>query len=174
MTFLAFGNGSPDLFSTLSAMRSGSGSLAIGELIGAASFIVSVVVGSMCIVKSFEVNKAHFVRDVGFFTAAVVVLIVVLFDGLLHLWEALLLVILYLCYVAVVVVGSIWQKRRGRKIISSNVAPSVHEREPVPEIFVDDEPYRDSRMFDTVIINRVSRLPTCYLSRRSTETNTKA
>ncbi|KAG9082022.1 hypothetical protein FRC07_014351, partial [Ceratobasidium sp. 392] len=47
VTFLAFGNGSPDLFSTFSAMRAGSGSLAIGELLGAASFIVSVVAGSM-------------------------------------------------------------------------------------------------------------------------------
>ncbi|GJN87171.1 hypothetical protein Rhopal_000116-T1 [Rhodotorula paludigena] len=43
VTFLAFSNGSPDVFSTFAALRSGSGSLAIGELIGAASFIVSVV-----------------------------------------------------------------------------------------------------------------------------------
>ncbi|KAG5647394.1 hypothetical protein DXG03_000464 [Asterophora parasitica] len=41
VTFLAFGNGSPDMFSTFSAMRANSGSLAIGELLGAASFIVS-------------------------------------------------------------------------------------------------------------------------------------
>lgn len=43
MTFLAFSNGSPDVFSTFSALKSNAGSLAIGELIGAASFIVSVV-----------------------------------------------------------------------------------------------------------------------------------
>ena len=46
VTFLAFGNGSPDLFSTFSAFKANSGSLAVGELIGAASFIVSVVVDS--------------------------------------------------------------------------------------------------------------------------------
>lgn len=45
VTFLALGNGSPDLFSTFSAMHSNLGSLALGELIGAASFIVSVVAG---------------------------------------------------------------------------------------------------------------------------------
>jgi sodium/potassium/calcium exchanger 6 len=67
VTFLAFGNGSPDVFSTFrytniglfhcfmdakklmisfsSAMQSNLGSLALGELIGAASFIVSVVAG---------------------------------------------------------------------------------------------------------------------------------
>ncbi|CAG8791459.1 30900_t:CDS:2, partial [Gigaspora margarita] len=43
VTFLAFGNGSPDLFSTFSAMTHESGPLAIGELIGAANFITSVV-----------------------------------------------------------------------------------------------------------------------------------
>lgn len=43
VTFLAFSNGSPDVFSTFSALRSNSGSLAIGELLGAASFITSVV-----------------------------------------------------------------------------------------------------------------------------------
>ncbi|KAI8455005.1 Pre-ATP-grasp domain-containing protein [Phakopsora pachyrhizi] len=42
VTFLGFGNGAPDVFSTFVAMRSGTGSLAIGELIGAASFIVLI------------------------------------------------------------------------------------------------------------------------------------
>ena len=41
VTFLAFGNGSPDVFSTFSALKGGTFSLAIGELIGAASFSVS-------------------------------------------------------------------------------------------------------------------------------------
>ncbi|KAJ6531749.1 hypothetical protein B0H19DRAFT_1188370 [Mycena capillaripes] len=46
VTFLAFGNGSPDVFSTFSAMRAESGSLAIGELLGAASFkLVQLVPG---------------------------------------------------------------------------------------------------------------------------------
>lgn len=38
VTFLAFGNGSPDVFSTFAAMKGGTFGLAIGELIGAASF----------------------------------------------------------------------------------------------------------------------------------------
>lgn len=41
VTFLAFGNGSPDVFSTFSAMNQGTFSLAIGELIGAATFSTS-------------------------------------------------------------------------------------------------------------------------------------
>lgn len=56
VTFLAFGNGSPDVFSTFSAMKANSGSLAIGELIGAATFIVSCVVGAMVIIRPFRVH----------------------------------------------------------------------------------------------------------------------
>lgn len=48
VTFLAFGNGSPDVFSTFSAMNQGTFSLAIGELIGAATFSESMSVFTWC------------------------------------------------------------------------------------------------------------------------------
>ncbi|RAL63490.1 hypothetical protein DID88_003910 [Monilinia fructigena] len=69
VTFLAFGNGSPDVFSTFAAMGSHSGSLAVGELIGAAGFITAVVAGSMALVREFKVGKKTFVRDIGFFNS---------------------------------------------------------------------------------------------------------
>ncbi|KAF8754385.1 hypothetical protein RHS01_06183 [Rhizoctonia solani] len=115
VTFLAFGNGSPDLFSTFSAMRAGSGSLAIGELLGAASFIVSVVAGSMPLVRPFRVNPGSFMRDVGFFTLSVACTLVILIDGEIHAWEALAMVGLYLVYVCVVVGGS-WVENRRRRL----------------------------------------------------------
>ncbi|CAE6516023.1 unnamed protein product [Rhizoctonia solani] len=114
VTFLAFGNGSPDLFSTFSAMRADSGSLAIGELLGAASFIVSVVAGSMPLVRPFRVNPGSFVRDVGFFTLSVACILGILIDGEIHAWEALAMVGLYLVYVCVVVGGSWLDSRRER------------------------------------------------------------
>ncbi|TFK40316.1 Sodium/calcium exchanger protein-domain-containing protein [Crucibulum laeve] len=138
VTFLAFGNGSPDVFSTFSAMRANSGSLAIGELLGAASFIVSCVVGSMCIIKPFKVHRGPFLRDVGFFTAAVGLVLVILWDGLIHPWEAGVLVGLYLFYVLVVVVGSWWDRRRQRKLYNEELERSEYHNDPT--VF---EPYRD-------------------------------
>ncbi|KAF8322694.1 hypothetical protein DL93DRAFT_2071621 [Clavulina sp. PMI_390] len=143
VTFLAFGNGSPDLFSTLSAMRAGSGSLAIGELIGAASFIVSVVAGSMCVIQSFHVNPVPFLRDVGFFAVSMGMLFWILFDGLIEAWEAALLAGLYICYVIVVVLSTWWDKRRERKERSLHEARRAFERDDIPSIFV--EPYQDER-----------------------------
>lgn len=115
VTFLAFGNASPDVFSTFSAMRADSGSLAIGELLGAASFIVSVVAGSMCIIKPFKVERTPFLRDVGFFTFSVIILLVILHDGRIGAGECAFLVVMYVCYAAVVVVGSWWERRRDRR-----------------------------------------------------------
>ncbi|ORX47006.1 hypothetical protein DM01DRAFT_1327357 [Hesseltinella vesiculosa] len=112
VTFLALGNGSPDLFSTFSAMQANLGSLALGELIGAASFIVSVVAGTMCAIKPFRAKKHSFWRDVSFFVLSVVTVLIIVHDGRIHLYEAILLVALYVIYVVFVVGGNYVMKRR--------------------------------------------------------------
>jgi sodium/potassium/calcium exchanger 6 len=142
VTFLAFGNGSPDLFSTFSAMRANSGSLAIGELLGAASFIVSCVVGSMCIIKPFKVHRGPFLRDVGFFTVAVTLLLVILLDGQIRPWEAGLMIALYLIYVGVVVFGTWWERRRERKRRMLDLIRSEYQDDERPPSDFD-EPYMD-------------------------------
>lgn len=155
VTFLAFGNGSPDVFSTFSAMKANSGSLAIGELLGAASFIVSVVVGSMCLVKPFKVEKGPFLRDVGFFMCAVLVLLAILWDGKIKGWEAGMLVTLYTFYVLVVVTGSWWERRTERRrvkerLLRAEYAPDEPGEETPTSLlrpYLDEpiEPYLDER-----------------------------
>jgi len=52
VTFAAFGNGAPDIFSSLAAFsNSESGGLAFGELLGAAMFILTVVMGVVAIIS---------------------------------------------------------------------------------------------------------------------------
>lgn len=126
VTFLAFGNGSPDVFSTFGAMRTGSGSLAIGELIGAASFIVSVISGSMMLIAPFRVKRYPFLRDVGFFTVAVSMTMAFLLDGKLRFGECLSLIALYLTYAATIIVGSWWQERRRRQKLQLASIRSEH------------------------------------------------
>jgi len=143
VTFLAFGNGSPDVFSTFSAMRANSGGLAVGELLGAATFIISCVVGSMCIIKPFKVNRGPFLRDVGFFTLAVAFLLVILSDHHIHAWEAGSMIVLYVIYVVVVIVSSWWSRRQEKKrrietLIRSEYAAADASQAPF-------EPYRDER-----------------------------
>ena len=115
VTFLAFGNGSPDVFSTYAAMSTHSGSLAIGELIGAAGFITAVVAGSMALVRPFRVARKSFVRDIGFFIIAASFSLVFLYDGKLTLWECAAMVGFYVFYVVFVVVWHWFRVRKKRK-----------------------------------------------------------
>ncbi|KAJ5577856.1 Sodium/calcium exchanger membrane region [Penicillium hispanicum] len=145
VTFLAFGNGSPDVFSTFAAMRSNSGSLAIGELIGAASFITSVVAGSMAMVRPFKVARRSFVRDVGYFAIAVGFSMFLLADGRLHVWESAAMVGLYVFYVVMVVTWH-WYLVRRRQRHERDVAARTHFHIPdnqeldVEQSIDDDDP----------------------------------
>lgn len=143
VTFLAFGNGSPDVFSTFAAMSTNSGSLAVGELFGAAGFITAVVSGSMALIRPFHVARKSFVRDVGFFIVAAAFSIVFLYDGKLHFWECISMVIFYVFYVAFVVVWHWWLGRRRRRREKEAAARGhfiPHGDELETE---EEEPYRD-------------------------------
>jgi len=144
VTLLAFGNGSPDVFATFSALRSNAGGLAIGELLGAASFIVSCIVGSMCIIKPFRVNRGPFLRDATFFTVSITTLLFILYDGWIHAWEAALLVLLYLAYVVIVILGSWWERKREKRRLLEARIRGEYDDEGV-EPYRDYEPYQDDR-----------------------------
>lgn len=117
VTFLAFGNGSPDVFSTFAAMSSNSASMAMGELIGAACFITGVVAGSMALVREFRVDKRTYARDICFFIVAVAFTMVFLADGQLRFWECWLMIGYYIVYVITVVCWHWYttSKRRRRR-----------------------------------------------------------
>jgi sodium/potassium/calcium exchanger 6 len=174
VTFLAFGNGSPDVFSTFAAMRSNSGSLAIGELIGAASFITSVVAGSMALVRPFKVARRSFVRDVGYFVIAVSFSMFLLADGRLHVWESAAMVALYAFYVFMVVTWH-WYLVRRRRRFERDLAARTHFHIPdnqeleVEHNIEDDDPgvASESRspllgasMDDFDMLERAEALPT--------------
>ncbi|OQO07405.1 hypothetical protein B0A48_07102 [Cryoendolithus antarcticus] len=141
VTLLAFGNGSPDVFSTFSAMSTNSGSLAVGELMGAAGFITAVVAGSMALIKPFHVARKSFVRDVGFFIVAAAFSLVFLWDGRLHLWECITMVGYYCFYVAFVVAWHWWIGRR-RKRRETMAAARGHFVTPGDGL-EEDEQYHD-------------------------------
>lgn len=139
VTFLAFGNGSPDVFSTFAAMSSNSGSMAVGELVGAAGFITSVVAGSMALVREFKVSKKTFVRDICFFIVAISFTIGFLSDGHIHLWECCVMIGFYVFYVIFVVGWHAYVKRRKAKKDREADSRSHFYAGATDEI----EPYRD-------------------------------
>jgi len=133
VTLLALGNGSPDLFSTFAAMRVGSGSLAIGELIGAAFFITSAVSGLMAIINPFKVSRKPFLRDIVFFTGAVALSVVLLTHGKLTLWATSGMIGYYVVYVAVVVFFTYYWRRQKLKKALKGGQHSDEESNPTEE-----------------------------------------
>ncbi|KAM5351685.1 hypothetical protein ACJ41O_004408 [Fusarium nematophilum] len=144
VTFLAFGNGSPDVFSTFAAMGSNSASMAVGELIGAASFITGVVAGSMALVREFRVDRKTYTRDICFFILAVVFTTIFLADGHLHLWECWLMIGYYAIYVVTVVTWHWYSTRRKQRLRREGEARS-HVYGPLGHSGDElaGEPYRD-------------------------------
>lgn len=87
-------------------MNSGSGSLAIGELIGAAFFIVSVVSGCMGIIRPFQSKRITFMRDASFLTGAIMILTWIVYHQRICWYHGIILIGYYITYVIVVVMGA--------------------------------------------------------------------
>ncbi|KIV81265.1 hypothetical protein PV11_03462 [Exophiala sideris] len=125
VTLLALGNGAPDIFSTMASMSRSSHALALGELIGAAAFITSVVAGAMAFIRPFKVVKVSLARDVIFLFATSSFLIYVMTDGHLRLWHCMAMLIFYLFYVSVVL-GWHWWRVRHPQVDLDDVAHDGH------------------------------------------------
>uniref|UniRef100_A0A6G5ABT7 Sodium/calcium exchanger membrane region domain-containing protein n=1 Tax=Rhipicephalus microplus TaxID=6941 RepID=A0A6G5ABT7_RHIMP len=70
VTFLAFGNGAPDILSSLAGIQQARPELVIGELFGAGIFVTCVVAGSVYLTQDFNVMERPFLRDVIFYISA--------------------------------------------------------------------------------------------------------
>nr|XP_006640531.1 PREDICTED: sodium/potassium/calcium exchanger 6, mitochondrial [Lepisosteus oculatus] len=117
VTFLAFGNGAPDVFSAVAAFtHPRTAGLAIGALFGAGIFVTTVVAGSVALVKPFTVASRPFLRDVVFYMVAVFWTFLILFRGRISLGESLGYLSLYLVYVFTVIVSAYIYNRQKQRL----------------------------------------------------------
>uniref|UniRef100_A0A3B3BBI8 Solute carrier family 8 member B1 n=1 Tax=Oryzias melastigma TaxID=30732 RepID=A0A3B3BBI8_ORYME len=89
VTFLALGNGAPDIFSAMAAFsHPHTAGLAVGALF-AGIFVTTVVAGSVSLFKPFAVASRPFLRDVIFYMVAVFWTFLMLYRGTTTLGETL-------------------------------------------------------------------------------------
>lgn len=130
VTFLALGNGAPDVFSAIAAFsHKHTAGLAIGALFGAGIFVTTVVAGSVALVKPFTVASRPFLRDVIFYMAAVFWTFVILFRGSIQLGETLGYLSLYVVYVVIVIVSAYIYNRQ-----KHSATASIHNSTHVPDL----------------------------------------
>ncbi|XP_055775937.1 mitochondrial sodium/calcium exchanger protein-like isoform X2 [Salvelinus fontinalis] len=130
VTFLALGNGAPDVFSaTVAFSRPHTAGLAIGALFGAGIFVTTVVAGSVSLVKPFTVASRPFLRDVIFYMAAVFWTFIILYRGTISLGETLGYMGLYVVYVVTVIVSAYIYSHQKHSATRSSVQSSTHAPE---------------------------------------------
>ncbi|OMJ28788.1 putative cation exchanger [Smittium culicis] len=129
VTLLALGNGAPDIFTTYSAIASDSASLALGELIGAALFVICIVSGLMIIIcKSFLVPKSLVYREMSFLAFASLILSIINFKEHITFAIAIPMLSLYIIYVLFIVVSFFIGKKNALKLSAlqnSNLSPNL-------------------------------------------------
>ncbi|XP_067651064.1 mitochondrial sodium/calcium exchanger protein-like isoform X2 [Haliotis asinina] len=138
VTFLAFGNGAPDIFSAIAAIgsaKNGDAGMAVGALFGAGVFVTTIVAGVIAVVCPFDSMQRPFLRDVIFYLAAAFWTFYILWKKEITKFEALGFIGLYVFYVLVVVIGRyIYQKGRHRPEDQTVIVPPpTHERSPLLE-----------------------------------------
>ncbi|XP_059480148.1 mitochondrial sodium/calcium exchanger protein-like [Neocloeon triangulifer] len=102
VTVLAFGNGSPDIFTSLAGAPRGRSELIFGELIGSGLFVTTVIAGAIITIRPFKVMDRSFLRDIIFYLGAVYWTFYIFYKGVVTTWEAVGFIILYLVYITVV------------------------------------------------------------------------
>ncbi|XP_036835788.1 mitochondrial sodium/calcium exchanger protein isoform X2 [Oncorhynchus mykiss] len=130
VTFLALGNGAPDVFSaTVAFSRPHTAGLAVGALFGAGIFVTTVVAGSVSLVKPFTVASRPFLRDVIFYMAAVFWTFIILYRGTISLGETLGYLGLYVVYVVTVIVSAYIYNHQKHSATRSSIQSSTHAPE---------------------------------------------
>ncbi|KAK4424676.1 Cation/calcium exchanger 5 [Sesamum alatum] len=103
VTLLALGNGAPDVFASVAAVRGGQPRTGFGAILSAGTFVSAFVVGFVAIYAApFAVDPAPFIRDVLFYLTAALFLFYVYLSAEIFLWQAVGFVCFYIFFVGIV------------------------------------------------------------------------
>lgn len=114
VTFMAFGNGAPDIFNSLASILSSKNpkaGLALGELLGAIIFLSTIVAGSIGMIKNFTVMRRPFIRDILFFYPPFVLLLIsFITTNSVHIWLPITFLVIYIIYAIIVILSQYIRK----------------------------------------------------------------
>ncbi|XP_039305783.1 mitochondrial sodium/calcium exchanger protein [Solenopsis invicta] len=110
VTILAFGNGAPDIFTSL-VSGGDKAIIMFTELIGAGVFVTSIIAGSIAIAKPFKVSLRSLMRDACFYIVSVCWINYVVWDEMIYLWEAVSLILVYILFIVAVVIMQVYDTR---------------------------------------------------------------
>lgn len=101
LTIVAFGTSAPELVVSIQAVLSGSGELAIGNVVGSNIANVLLVLGVPALILAIPTNVAGVARNSAVAVFATIVLIILMFMGPLQFWHGAILfagIVIYLLW----------------------------------------------------------------------------
>jgi len=112
VTFMAFGNGAPDIMSSIHALSGPNAKLGLAALFGAAVFVPVCVAGNVALaVPDAKVHRLSYLRDViWLFCSVGFIWVKVCNEGSVNFFESILMWILYALYVFSVIIAEFWRK----------------------------------------------------------------
>jgi sodium/potassium/calcium exchanger 6 len=105
VTFLALGNGAPDIASIIAGVFSGSTGFGVGEPIGAGLFVTTTVMAAVTLFSEVTVDGAPFLRDAITYLISISFVFALYLSGQIVLWQSLLCLLIYFGYVISVIIG---------------------------------------------------------------------
>lgn len=137
VTFVALGNGAPDIFGAMAAFTSAtaeSSSLAIGALLGAGAFIRLLVTGAcVWIAAGCRLPPLATLRDIIFSIWAIYWLFICLWNREIRLFDSIGFLCLYGVYILTVIGMSVWKSRNAshEEQVVWNVDEQVDDQEMI-------------------------------------------
>lgn len=133
VTFLAFGNGAPDVLASFSASGNEEGGLvmAVSALAGAALFVSGFVVACVTLAskKTIVLDPKTFIRDSIFYYLGFAILIVAGFYGDITIPFSISFLLLYVIFVGIVIKMDKDERRRRKELgLSSPTSDLPMER----------------------------------------------
>ncbi|XP_078591323.1 sodium/potassium/calcium exchanger 5-like isoform X2 [Branchiostoma floridae x Branchiostoma japonicum] len=143
-TFMAAGSSAPELFTSIFGVFVSRDDIGVGTVVGSAVFNLLFIVGlcGLLVGTAITLTLWPLLRDCSVFLISVAALVIVMYDGKIHWYEALTLVVLYCLYVVLM-----YFNPRLSAAFSSCCSRAAHQSEneetslmkPVTEKDTDDE-----------------------------------
>ena len=103
ITVVAFGTSLPEIITSISAIRMGNHSIAIGNVLGSNTFNLLLIGGLPAIIEPLSISAETFVVGIPFLVIATFVAIFALYDDKVNQWEGLAMIFFYLVFIGKIV-----------------------------------------------------------------------
>lgn len=126
MTLLAFGNGAPDLSTSITSLAAYRPiDITIGSLFGASIFISTIIVAIISFLsRHVQFKPSAFIRDISFYLASIVAIYFITWDGKIYLYESVLFILFYISFVVFALLTHYCSCKKRSPIIDYNISES--------------------------------------------------